>query len=107
MAWTECCHHDGSFLWMHVGHHRNTAMSHISDGVVAVGLTSSSGNGIAVAASSSMIEEVLAASGVMHQSPKDCIKQARKKTCTEISWERGTSLKRLTGHSYPCKTRGC
>ena len=85
MAWTECCHHDGSFLWMLVGHHRNTAMSRVGAGVVAVGLTSSSG---------SMIEEAPAALGATHRIPKECIKQATKKTCMEISGERGTILKR-------------
>ena len=45
MVWTVRCHHDGSFLWMPVGHHRNSAMIRVGAGVVVVGLSSSSGNG--------------------------------------------------------------
>ena len=79
MARTEHHHHDGSLL---------SEMSRMSAGVAAVGLSSSPGSGVTVAASSSTIEEAPATSRVTHRSPEECIQQATKESCTEICRER-------------------
>ena len=86
MAWIVCCHHDGSFMWMPMGHPRNAAMIGIGAGFAAVG--SSPGSGIAIAASSSTSEEAPAAARLTHRSREECVQQTTEETSTEFSWLR-------------------